>query len=126
MARLLELEPIRLTNGKWRVNVIPALSPTGKRHQVRFETKQAALSLIEELKGRRDNTAAVNRALLPAQLLDAASAFELLTDHPTASLSEAARIYLEVIKTRIASITLEELFKRFTAAKKHKSKFLSA
>jgi integrase len=123
MARLLELEPIRLANSKWRVNVIAALSPTGKRQQLRFETKQAALSLIEELKGRRDNTAAVNRALSPAQLLDAASAFELLTDHPTASLSEAARIYLEVIKTRIASITLEELFKRFTAAKKHKSKF---
>jgi integrase len=123
MARPLELEPIRLTGGKWRVNVIPALSPTGKRQQLRFDTKQAALALIEELKSRRDNTAAVNRALSPAQLLDAASAFELLADHPTASLSEAARIYLEVIKTRIASITLEELFKRFTAAKKHKSKF---
>ena len=123
MARLLELEPIRLANGKWRVNVIAALSPTGKRQQLRFHTKQAALALVEELKARRDNTAAVNRALSPAQLLDAASAFELLADHPTASLSEAARIYLEVIKTRIASITLEELFKRFTAAKKHKSKF---
>ena len=123
MARLLELEPIRLTNGKWRVNVIPALSPTGKRQQLRFDTKQAALALIEELKARRDNTAAVNRTLSPAQLLDAASAFELLTDHPTATLSDAARIYLDVIKTRIASITLEELFKRFKAAKKHKSKF---
>lgn len=123
MARLLELEPIRVTNSKWRVNVIAPLSPTGKRQQLRFDTKKAALALIEELKARRDNTAAVNRALSPAQLLDAASAFELLTDHPTATLSEAARVYLEVIKTRIASITLEELFERFKAAKKHKSKF---
>ena len=55
MARLLELEPIRLGNGKWRVNVIAALSPTGKRQQLRFDTKQAALALIEELKARRDN-----------------------------------------------------------------------
>ena len=47
MARLLELEPIRLTNGKWRVNVIAALSPTGKRQQLRFATKQAALAFIE-------------------------------------------------------------------------------
>src|SRR6516164_8948959 len=123
MARLLELEPIRLTNGKWRVNVIPALSPTGKRQQLRFDTKQAALALIEELKARRDNTAAVNRALSPAQLLDAAAAFELLADHPAATLSEAARAYLEVLKTRVSSITLGELFKRFKAAKKHKSKF---
>ena len=123
MARPLELEPIRLADGKWRVNVISALSPTGKRQQLRFDTKQAALALIEELKARRDNTAAVNRALSPAQLLDAASAFELLIDHPAATLSEAARIYLEVIKTRVASVTLEELFERFKAAKKHKSKF---
>jgi hypothetical protein len=78
---------------------------------------------IEELKARRDNTAAVNRALSPSQLLDAASAFELLSDYPTATLSEAARIYLDVIKTRIASITLEKLFERFKAAKKHKSRF---
>jgi integrase len=123
MARLLELEPIRLPNAKWRVNVIAPLSPTGKRQQLRFDTKQTALALIEELKARRDNTAAVNRALSPAQLLDAASAFELLADHPSATLSEAARIYLEVLKTRVASITLEKLFERFKAAKKHKSKF---
>jgi integrase len=123
MARPLELEPIRLAHGKWRVNVIPVLSPTGKRQQLRFDTKQAALALIEELKARRDNTAAVNRALSPAQLLDAASAFELLADHPAATLSEAARAYLEVLKTRVSSITLGELFKRFKAAKKHKSKF---
>jgi integrase len=123
MARPLELEPIRLANGKWRVNVIAALSPTGKRQQLRFDTKQAALALIEELKARRDNTAAVNRALSPAQLLDAASAFELLTDQENATLTEAARIYSEVIKTRIASISLGELFDRFKAAKKHKSKF---
>jgi len=123
MARPLELEPTRLADRKWRVNVIPALSPTGKRQQLRFDTKQGALALIEELKARRDNTAAVNRALSPAQLLDAASAFELLADHPTATLSEAAHVYLEVIRTRVQSISLEELFKRFKAAKKHKSKF---
>jgi hypothetical protein len=123
MARLLELEPTRLIGGKWRVNVIPALSPTGKRQQLRFDTKQAALALIGELKARRDNTAAVNRALSPAQLLDAASAFELMAEHPAATLSEAARICLDVIKTRVASITLGELFIRFKAAKKHKSKF---
>jgi integrase len=122
MARPLELEPIRLADGKWRVNVIAALSPTGKRQQLRFDTKQTALALIEELKARRDNTAAVNRALSPAQLLDAASAFELLTDQENATLTEAAQIYLEIIKTRIASISSGELFDRFKAAKKHKSK----
>jgi Phage integrase family. len=123
MARPLELEPYRLSSGKWQVNVVAQLSPTSKRQRLQFGNKQAALSHIEELKARRDNIAAVNRALSPAQLLDAASAFELLADHPTATLSEAARVYLDAIKTRVASISLEELFRRFTAAKKHKSKF---
>ena len=123
MARPLELEPMRLVGGKWRVNVISALSPTGKRQQLRFDTKQAALAFIEELKARRDNIAAIDRTLSPSQLLDAASAFHLLADHPTATLTGAARVYLEVVKTRVASVTLEELFKRFKAAKKHKSKF---
>src|SRR6516164_7470099 len=74
MARPLELEPMRLVGGKWRVNVISAFSPTGKRQQLRFDTKQAALAFIEELKARRDNIAAIDRTLSPSQLLDAASA----------------------------------------------------
>src|SRR5215469_8173469 len=122
MARPLELEPMRLSDGKWRVNVIPALSPTGKRQQLRLDTRAAALALIEELKARRDNTAAVNRSLSPAQLLDAASAFELLADHPAATLSEAARVYLEVLKTQVQAISLGALFQQFQAAKKHKSR----
>jgi integrase len=122
MARPLELEAVRLANGKWRVNVIARLSPTGKRQQRRFDTKQSALAFIEELKARRDNIAAINRTLTPSQLLDAASAFDLLANHPDATLSEATRVYLEVSKTRGVSVTLEELFARFKAAKKHKSK----
>ena len=100
MARPLQLEPYRLPSGRWQVNIIPRLSPTGKRQRLTFSSKQAALAQIEELKARRDNLAAINRTLNPVQLLDAASALELLSDHPLASLSDAAHAYLELSRMR--------------------------
>jgi len=87
-----------------------------------FSSKQKAIAQVEELKARRDNIAAVNRTLSPGQLLDAASALEILVEHPQVTLSDAARAYLELVQSRISSISLEELFRQFTAAKKHKSK----
>ena len=122
MARPLQLEPYRLPSGRWQVNIIPRLSPTGKRQRLTFSSKQAALAQIEELKARRDNLAAINRTLNPVQLLDAASALELLSDHPLASLSDAAHAYLELSRMRGASITVAELFDLFRKAKKHRSK----
>ena len=77
MARPLELEPYRLPSGRWQVNVIARLSPTGKRQRISFPSKQAALGHVEELKARRDNIAAVDRTLSPTQLLDAAAALDL-------------------------------------------------
>jgi hypothetical protein len=121
MARPLELEPYRLPSGRWQVNVIAKLSPIGKRQRLTFNSKQAALAQIEELKARRDNLAAVNRTLSPAQLLDAAAALDLLADHPHVTLSNAAEAYLELAKTRRASVTVAELFGLFRQAKKHKS-----
>jgi integrase len=118
MARPLELEPYRLPSGRWQVNIIARLSPIGKRQRITFPSKQAALAKVEELKARRDNIAAVNRTLLPAQLLDAAAALDLLADHPLVSLSDAARAYLEVAKTRSASVTVAELFGLFRDARK--------
>jgi integrase len=121
MARPLELEPYRLPSGRWQVNVIAKLSPIGKRQRLTFNSKQAALAQIEELKARRDNLAAVNRTLSPTQLLDAAAALDLLADHPHVTLSNAAKAYLELAKTRRASVTVAELFGLFRQAKKHKS-----
>ena len=122
MARPLELEPYRLPSGRWQVNVIARLSPTGKRQRISFPSKQAALGHVEELKARRDNIAAVDRTLSPTQLLDAAAALYLLVDYPLVSLSDAAKAYLELAKTRGASVTVAELFELFRQAKKHRSK----
>jgi len=90
MARPLELKPHRMANGRWHVNVIAALAPNGKRQRLLFDSRQAALAHIEELKARRDNLSVTNRTLSSGQLLDAAAAYELLAGHPSVSLTDAA------------------------------------
>jgi integrase len=123
MARPLELKPHRMANGGWHVNVIAALSPNGKRQRLVFNSRQAALAHIEELKARRDNLSVTNCTLSSGQLLDAAAAYELLAEHPSVSLTDAASAYIESAKTRGASVTVAQLFESFRQAKKHRSKF---
>jgi integrase len=123
MARPLELKPHRMANGRWHVNVIAALSPNGKRQRLVFNSRQAALAHIEELKVRRDNLSVTNCKLSSEQLLDAAAAYELLAEHPSVSLTDAASAYIESAKTRGASVTVAQLFESFRQAKKHRSKF---
>jgi integrase len=118
MARPLELKPYRMANGRWHVNVIAALSPNGKRQRLVFDSRQAALAHVEELKARRHNLAVTNQTLSSAQLLDAAAALDLLADHPLVTLSDAARAYLELAQTRGASVTVSELFRLFRDARK--------
>jgi hypothetical protein len=122
MARPLKLKACKDSgSGKCRVNVPPRVSPSGRRERRFFDTSGAADAFIEKLKCRRDNLAAIDRTLAPAQLLDAAAALDTLSDYPQTTLLEAARGYLEMLKARAGSITLG--FERFTEAKKHKSKF---
>ena len=121
MARPLKLKPSRdAQSGKWRVNVIARLSPSGKRERRLFDTQAAALEFIEELKARRDNIAAVP-ALSVSELVDAAAALELISDFPGLTLVQAVRSYILGEKARGASVTIAELFDQFRAAKETKS-----
>lgn len=123
MARPFKLKASKDSDsGKLRVNVPPRLSSSGRRERRFFDTHGAANEFIEELKCRRNNLSAIDRTLEPAQLLDAAADLNVLRDYPQTTLLEAARGYLEVLESRTASITLSELFGRFTQAKKYKSK----
>ena len=122
MARPLELKPYRLADGAWQVNVTSRLSPTGKRQRLRFYSRPAALAHIERLKAQKDNLSALSYILSPAQLLDAASAFELLGTGSDVNLTDVVRTYLELGKVRTASITLAALFDLFLEAKKQRSK----
>jgi integrase len=122
MARPLRLKARRdPSNGKWRVNVIERLSPSGRRERRFFDTLQAANAYIEELKSRRDNLAALP-GFSPVQLLDAAAALELLSEeHPNATLLQAVRSFIATERQARASVTLAELFDSFRAARATKS-----
>lgn len=111
MARPLELKACKdPQTGKWRVNVIERLSPSGRRERRFFDTRTAALAYVEELKARRDNIAALP-ALSPAQLLDAAAALELLSEeHPDITLLHAVRGFIVSQRERGASVSVGKLF----------------
>jgi integrase len=106
---------------QWYINVPPALSPTGKRQRLFFETRDAALGECERLRTRRDNFGVSLGNLSSAQVVEAADCYEQLAAHPGLSLSEAIRDYLELLKTRKGSIPFGELFDKFLASKKGKS-----
>lgn len=108
-------------------SVVPfgALSSSGRRERRFFDTLGAATAFIEELKCRRDNTAALPQ-LSVAQLLDAASAIEILGQESSstlseAPLSEAVRESLPLRKIQARSITLRELFRQWSELKARKS-----
>lgn len=123
MARPLKLKPYKdRQSGKWCVNVVAPLSTTGRRQRCFFDTQAAALGFSEELKARRDNTAAIPE-LSVGQLLDAAAAFELLSEkgNPELTLLHAVRSFLEGESLRSGTVTLAELFRHFQASKEFKS-----
>ena len=103
-------------------SVVPfgALSSSGRRERRFFDTLGAATAFIEELKCRRDNTAALPQ-LSVAQLLDAASAIEILGQESSSTLSEAVRESLPLRKIQARSITLRELFRQWSELKARKS-----
>jgi hypothetical protein len=123
MARPLKLKPSKdPQTGRWRVNVVAGLSQTGRRERRFFDTQALANGFIEELKARRDNTAAIPELSI-TQLLDAAAAFELLSEkgEPELTLVQVVRSFLEGESLRLGTVTLAELFRQFKAAKDCKS-----
>jgi integrase len=122
MARPLRLKARRdPSNGKWRVNVIERLSPSGRRERHFFDTLGAANAFIEELWARHDNIAALP-TLSPVQLLDAAAALELLgQEQPNTTLLHAVRAFLTSERDRSSSVTVSELFDAFRTARASKS-----
>jgi integrase len=117
MARRATLLPSRLVSGQWCVSVPPQISETGKRYRRYFETKARALGFCEELKCRRDNLEDSILTLTPSQIIDAASAFELISDHPNLTLSAIVTEYLELAKRKVVSIPFLDLYNQFIQSK---------
>jgi site-specific recombinase XerD len=117
MARSAKLKAVYLnSHGSWGVNVPAALSETGKRRQLFFDTKGEATAECEKLKARKDNFGVSLNAMTPARIAEAAEAYKLL-DPLNTSLLEAVRKYVAGQKQRTESISFLDLFNLYLDAK---------
>jgi integrase len=116
-----KFQPRQLPNKTWLVEVIPALSPKGRRERRYFPTRSAALAFAEELKTRRDNLA-FRPELSAAQLVEAETAFKLLGERTDLRLPDVVASYLATEARQQESVTLHKLFEEYKAARTHTSR----
>jgi hypothetical protein len=104
----------------WVVNIPGALSDTGRRRQLFFQTKAEAQTACEQLKARKDNFGTSLTALTPARIAESAEAFKLL-DPLKISLLDAVRAHIALVKARSKSVTFGGAFDYFAGLKENKS-----
>ena len=129
MPRVSTLKPSEVKSRKalglaaWCVNVPEALSETGKRRQLFFETKREAEGECERLKARRDNFGNSLSAVTPARIAEAAEVYKLLDQRRAGdSLLAIVRQYLVQHDLRSQSVSLRTLFDEYLAARSHRTK----
>jgi len=114
MLHLPTLKPTLRTTRQWQgiaawvVNVPPSLSSTGRRQELFFTSKAEAAVVCEQLKARKDNFGTSLTALTPAEIAEAAEAYNLLEGKNVSFLS-VVRYYLGIEDQRSASIPFREL-----------------
>jgi integrase len=120
------LKPVRFKGREqtgrapWCVSVPPHLSPTGKRQQKFFPTRDEAFGECERLKARKDNFGISLKSLTPARIVEASQAYALL-DPIGVDLLVAVRSYIGTFQQRAQSVTLGEAFDLFASLKEGKS-----
>jgi integrase len=120
------LKPVRFKGREktgrapWCVSTPPDLSPTGKRQQRFFATREEAFGECERLKARRDNFGTSLNSLTPARIAAASEAYTLLDPHGI-DLLVAVRSYLGTVKQRSQSVSFGEAFDLFANLKQNKS-----
>jgi integrase len=129
MPRSSSLKPSEIKSRKarglaaWCVNVPDALSETGKRRQLFFETKREAAGECERLKARKDNFGNSLSAITPARIAEASEAYKLLDQrHAGDSLLAIVRQYLAQHDLRAQSVSLTTLFDEYVTVKSHRTK----
>lgn len=122
MARRVSLQPCATALAKWpwRVNLPANISNSGKRERRFFHTKKEAETFCQQQRTRLENFGRNSSTLTPAQLEQAAIAFERLATFG-ATLNTVVAEFIERRQAIAKSVTFEELFDRFTSSKKKRS-----
>jgi hypothetical protein len=112
------LEPVKVESrnrpAKWRVNVPPHLSDTGKRQQLFFETKEQAEAETQAIWNRRATFGETLEELSQARASEALAAYRML-DGSGIGLLDAIKTALELHRERSASIPFRTLFDAYLA-----------
>jgi integrase/recombinase XerD len=119
----IKLKPSR-QNGKWVLNIPPAISPDGKRKRLFFKTQDAAEREAAPL--REKHHMGETATILPPHLARLAQkAFELLGDLPNEDILHAAAAWRDSRDLSARSPTMRELFAAWRTVKIRKPKFIA-
>ncbi len=146
MPRKAQFDLIQKPNGKWKINLAPTVSPTGRRTAKVFDTKTKAENWIAQRRRYIDKHGAEEVSLTKRQMVDAKRALELLKnrddnlhdvvrealeardvlenanlkkDHEL-SLIKAAGLLVEDCRNKDEERTYEEVYKRSVRDRKKK------
>ena len=117
---MLQPSKTQLKSTPWRVNLPASVSGSGRRERHFFRTRLDAETYCQQQRTRLQNFGRNSTGLTPAQLEDAASAFEKLGPLGV-SLNEVVAQFLQRRAAVERSVTFGELFERFVAAKQDRS-----
>jgi integrase len=113
--RAVSWEPVQVGN-RWRLNVPPSVSPTGRRQQLFFKSREAAEDEAGRLRDTRRTFGDLLTKIDPHELSEAVKALELLRSH-NVSLLECVTSFLADRKRRSESHTLAEAFDAYKATR---------
>lgn len=117
MPRVAKLTPKQLPSGKWELNIPAALSETGVRRRLWFETKRLAEAEAGKLQRERTQWGVRAKHAEPHLVTEAAAAKELLNPYGV-SLLEATRQWIAHRNRLDSSETVTDAFDHFEALKK--------
>lgn len=109
------LEPKRLSNGRWLLDVSAKASPSGKRQRLFFPSQKKASLEADRLKRERNKWGEVSTRIAASDAEDAAKALEILKGR--CSLSHAAQHWSDWKARCEASVTFSELWRLYIERK---------
>ncbi|MDA9764933.1 site-specific integrase [Opitutales bacterium] len=116
MPRTTKLKPVKVGDGKWRLNIPAEYSNTGKRRRMLFPSEAKAEAEVRRLKGHVSKHGSASTRFTNEESTDARAALSMLKDSNLKedhdlTLKAAVKHYLEHLHEAETSVTVAEVFK---------------
>jgi len=120
MSKPTKFVPKKLANGKWRLNVPPKFTRSGKRERQYYKTQREALDAAAKLKEEREEFGSQARAIAPSLAEQATAAAKLLKPFGI-SILDAVAAWVDIQNRNLASMTIEDAVAAFRASRGEQS-----